>query len=205
MPGCRRGRRCVHHRLGRARLDFQSGEQRRVDLGAVEVGHHHPRRELRQLGGHADEDRLSRRPRSGRPSRRPRSALPGRRPRRSVRPLTPGKKPWRRVVQHPEAPRIEVPPKVPRRGLVVSLAVASPPGTEKLTATGSVSTWPRADRIIRRGTRLIAGAPTGRPRPGLVIVPIPSPARRTCSRPAPWVCTSAVMRAPCSRGRRPRL
>ena len=74
---------------------------------------------------------------------------------------------------------------MPRRALVVSAAIVSPPGTEKVTSTGSVPTSARAARIMRLGTGLIAGAPTGRPRPGLVMVPIPSQARRTWSPSAP--------------------
>ena len=42
---------------------------------------------------------------------------------------------------------------------------------------GRVVTSAMAARIIRRGTGLMAGAPTGRPRPGLVTVPTPTPAR----------------------------
>jgi hypothetical protein len=48
-----------------------ASEQPRVDLGAVEVGPHHPRGELGQLAGHPDEDDLAhfalRRPAQGDP------------------------------------------------------------------------------------------------------------------------------------------
>ena len=51
--------------------------------------------------------------------------------------------------------------------------------------------------IMRRGTRLMAGAPTGRPRPGRVTVPMPGPARRSDdSFPAFAHDATAVMRAP---------
>jgi hypothetical protein len=55
---------------------------------------------------------------------------------------------------------------------------------------------PSAARIIRLGTGLIAGAPSANPRPSLVMVPTPSPARRTRSSPESAQRTSAVMRAP---------
>src|SRR5205807_8547448 len=58
-------------------------------------------------------------------------------------------------------------------------------------------TSPSAARIIFRGTGLMAGAPTGSPSPGSVIVPTPSPARRSCPETSAGPnSTVAVMRAP---------
>ena len=62
---------------------------------------------------------------------------------------------------------------MPRRALDVRAAMASPPGTETVSATGRSVTSPTAARIMRAGTGLMAGAPTGRPRPGRVTVPTP--------------------------------
>ena len=64
----------------------------------------------------------------------------------------------------------------------VRAAMASPPGTETVSATGRSVTSPTAARIMRAGTGLMAGAPTGRPRPGRVTVPTPGPA---CSSTVP--------------------
>ena len=63
----------------------------------------------------------------------------------------------------------------------------------------SPSTSRTASVIIRRGTGLIAGPPTVRPRPALVTVPTPTPARKTTSsagrtvtvRWAPWVTSGS--------------
>src|SRR5271165_3423582 len=101
-----------------------------------------------------------------------------------------------------------MPPVIPRRSLVVRAAIASPPGTEKTTRTGrspgraaagspvTPPTSARAARIIRRGTGLMAGPPTGRPSPGLVIVPIPGPLASSLSPAPSRQVTSAVIRAP---------
>ena len=52
---CGLGRRLHHPGGGRPGLDRQRAKQPRVDLKAVEAGHQHPRGELGQLAGHADE------------------------------------------------------------------------------------------------------------------------------------------------------
>jgi len=91
---------------------------------------------------------------------------------------------------------MEIPARIPSRALVVSAAIASPSGTEKVTTTDSGPTSPSAARIIRLGTGLIARAPSASPSPGLVMVPTPSPARRMLSSLASAQSTSAVMRAP---------
>ena len=67
----------------------------------------------------------------------------------------------------PVVPRIERPPIMPSRALTVRAASASPPGMETSTSTSpgapvSAATSPMAPAIIRRGTGLIAGSPTGR-------------------------------------------
>src|SRR5262249_5619661 len=81
--------------------------------------------------------------------------------------------------------------------LVVFAAIASPPGTEIVTSTGRSVTSLSAARIMRSGTGLIAGAPTGNPRPGFVIVPTPGPARRRVAHsPGAGHSTAAVTRAP---------
>ena len=52
---------------------------------------------------------------------------------------------------------------------------------------------------MRRGTSVIAGPPTGMPRPGLVTVPMPGPARSStfgCPAAPAAHSTVAVMRAP---------
>ncbi len=69
-----------------------------------------------------------------------------------------------------------MPPTMPRRALDVLAAMSSPPGTENVTASGASVTSARAAGIMRRGTGLMAGVPTARPRPGLVTVPTPAPA-----------------------------
>src|SRR5579884_3857428 len=97
----------------------------------------------------------------------------------------------------PVVPRMEMPPAMPRRALVVFSAICSPPGTEKTTSTDRSVTSDSAARIMRRGTGLIAGAPTGRPKPGKVMVPIPGPAtRREAFSPDGRHETDAVIRAP---------
>src|SRR5437763_9056036 len=92
---------------------------------------------------------------------------------------------------------MEMPPTIPRRSLVVLAAMSSPPGTENVTDTGRSTTSASAAAITRRGTGLIAGSPTARPSPGLVIVPTPGPAR-SCGPVDPVGAHSAeaVMRAP---------
>ncbi len=104
----------------------------------------------------------------------------------------------------PVVPRMEMPPTMPRRGLVVLRAMRSPPGT--LTTTRAPlpsrsSTSPTAAVIWRRGTGLMAGPPIGRPSPGRVTRPTPSPpsmrrpgsgSRKTRAvRWAPWVTSGS--------------
>ena len=98
----------------------------------------------------------------------------------------------------PVVPRIEIPPMMPSRALVVLRAICSPPGTEMtswtpcwLRSTASPTDWV----IIARGTGLIAGPPSSRPRPGLVTTPTPTPP--SSSRPgSSRQRTVAVSRAP---------
>src|SRR5829696_4208281 len=84
----------------------------------------------------------------------------------------------------PVVPRMEMPPTMPRRALVVFSAIFSPPGTLMTTRTPR-SSGSRASsteyEIIRRGTAFMAGPPTGSPSPGLVTTPTPSP--RSSSSP----------------------
>src|SRR6266568_4534813 len=78
----------------------------------------------------------------------------------------------------PVVPRIEMPPTIPSLGLVVLRAIHSPSGTLITTSappSSRSSASPTAAVIWRRGTGLIAGPPTTRPRPGRVTVPTPSP------------------------------
>ncbi len=99
----------------------------------------------------------------------------------------------------PVVPRIEMPPMMPSRLLVVLRAITSPSGTEITTRTplswlssASVTAWV----IIARGVGLMAGPPSSRPRPGLVTTPTPSPPSR--SRPgSSRQDTVAVTCAPC--------
>jgi hypothetical protein len=77
----------------------------------------------------------------------------------------------------PVVPRMEIPPTMPSRSLDVLAAMSSPPGTDRTTSTARPVTSPTDARIMRAGTRLTAGAPTGRPNPGRVTVPTPGPAR----------------------------
>jgi hypothetical protein len=78
----------------------------------------------------------------------------------------------------PVVPRIEIPPTIPSRRLVVFLAMRSPSGTPTTTLApariGSM-TSETALVIWARGTGLIAGRPTSRPSPSLVTIPTPSP------------------------------
>ena len=115
----------------------------------------------------------------------------------------------------PVVPRMDSPPSMPRRGFQVRRASSSPPSTPISTIT---SASPTASRIMRRGTGLMAGSPTGTGRPGSVTVPTPGPARNSTPEPrapyrtvartsAPWVTsgsspaslTTPAMAAPCSR------
>src|SRR6185437_6865574 len=96
----------------------------------------------------------------------------------------------------PVVPRIEMPPRMPSRRLVVLRAITSPPGTEITTRSmRSSAAGPRlssaassasltARSIIARGTGLIAGPPISRPRPGLVTTPTPSPPSSCIAPPA---------------------
>src|ERR687890_418956 len=84
----------------------------------------------------------------------------------------------------PVVPRMEMPPTMPRRALVVFSAIFSPPGTLMRTRTPRWSgsrTSSTEYEIIRRGTAFMAGPPTGSPSPGLVTRPTPSP--RSSSSP----------------------
>ena len=84
----------------------------------------------------------------------------------------------------PVVPKIEMPPSMPNRGLKVFFASVSPSGAEITTyrppvypsrpQTSSTVSW-----IIRRGTELMAAAPTGWSRPGLVTRPTPCPPSMT--------------------------
>jgi len=102
----------------------------------------------------------------------------------------------------PVVPRIEMPPRMPRRGFQVLGASRAPSGTitsmTRSPARPCVSaTSAIAVRIISRGTGLIAGSPGGSGRPGLVMRPTPSPARKVTPLPAaPWL-TRALIKAPC--------
>ncbi len=89
-----------------------------------------------------------------------------------------------------------MPPTMPSRAFDVFSAMAPPPGTENRISTGRSTTSPTAARIMRRGTELMAGAPTGRPKPGRVIVPTPGPARSSEDLSPCLHDTDAVMRAP---------
>src|SRR5215212_4819693 len=84
----------------------------------------------------------------------------------------------------PVVPRMEMPPTMPRRALVVFSAIFSPPGTLMTTRTPRWSgsrTSSTEYEIIRCGTAFMAGPPTGSPSPGLVTMPTPSP--RSSSSP----------------------
>src|SRR5215210_1336330 len=84
----------------------------------------------------------------------------------------------------PVVPRMEMPPTIPRRALVVFSAIFSPPGTLMTTRTPRSSgsrTSSMEYEIMRRGTAFMADPPTGSPSPGLVTTPTPSP--RSSSRP----------------------
>ena len=59
----------------------------------------------------------------------------------------------------PVVPRIEIPPTIPSRSLVVLAAIACPPGTEKVTTSGRSVTSASAAAIMALGTGLMAGAP----------------------------------------------
>ena len=80
----------------------------------------------------------------------------------------------------PLVPKMEMPPRMPSRGLKVFWARAAPSGTEITTSrpkTGSVSSRASctARSIMERGPGLMAASPTGTFRPGLVTRPTPSP------------------------------
>ena len=80
----------------------------------------------------------------------------------------------------PVVPRMEMPPSMPRRGLKVFFASASPSGAEIVTSMPpsyptSMQTSRTFSSIIFRGTELIAAAPTGWSSPGFITRPTPSP------------------------------
>src|SRR5487761_987779 len=86
----------------------------------------------------------------------------------------------------PVVPRIESPPVMPSRPLRVLSARAEPSRTPTVTVThggGSVRVSRTERAIIRRGTGLMAGPPTGRPRPGRGTRPTPPPARSRIADP----------------------
>ena len=79
---------------------------------------------------------------------------------------------------------------------MVWVAISSPSGTDRVTMSGSVVTSSSASRIIRSGTAVMDGPPTASPRPGLVTVPTPGPAKKRVSWSARPMLTLAVTRAP---------
>ena len=88
----------------------------------------------------------------------------------------------------PVVPRIERPPTMPRRGFQVFSASRSPSRTPISTTTSpaapcAAATSATVSHIIRRGTGLIAGSPTGTGSPGRVTVPTPGPARNSTPHP----------------------
>ena len=99
----------------------------------------------------------------------------------------------------PVVPRIEMPPMMPSLALVVLRAIFSPSGTEMIIWTPLLfrsTASPTAWVIIARGTGLMAGPPSSRPRPGLVTTPTPTPP--SSSIPGSLrQRTVAVSRAPC--------
>src|SRR5579884_3395325 len=79
---------------------------------------------------------------------------------------------------------MERPPTIPSRPFSVRRARRSPSRTEIVTRTGGAPSVSRTARaIMRRGTGLIAGPPTGMPRPGRVTTPTPVPARSSTAAP----------------------
>ena len=101
----------------------------------------------------------------------------------------------------PVVPRIESPPRMPRRALVVFSASASPPGIDTVISTSPVTPWAAAREatmscIIRRGAGLIAGSPMESSNPGRVTVPTPAPARKRTPEPSGAVTTVTTISAP---------
>ncbi len=77
---------------------------------------------------------------------------------------------------------MEIPPSMPRRGFQVLTASSPPPGTDISTSKSgaillALAISSTTSRINARGTGLIAGSPGASGRPGLVMVPTPSPAQ----------------------------
>ena len=99
----------------------------------------------------------------------------------------------------PVVPRIEMPPMMPSLALVVLRAIFSPSGTEMIIW---IPRWARSMTsptdwvIIARGTGLMAGPPSSRPRPGLVTTPTPTPPSSSIPGSSRQR-TVAVSRAPC--------
>ena len=101
----------------------------------------------------------------------------------------------------PVVPRIDSPPTMPRRPLVVRAASTSPPGIASVTSRSPASPRSRAISATRcpislRGPGLIAGSPTDRGNPGRVTTPTPSPAMNSTPEPASPRQTEARIRAP---------
>ena len=101
-----------------------------------------------------------------------------------------------------------MPPTMPRRAFDVLAAIASPPGTENVTTHGPVGDLGQRRRgSCGAGTGLIAGAPTGSPSPGLVMVPDAVAGRELGASVAPSRPLDdrpSCGRRGCSRGRRRR-
>jgi hypothetical protein len=97
----------------------------------------------------------------------------------------------------PVVPRMDSPPRIPRRGFHVWVASSSPSSTEISTTTSPMPVSATTPRISSRGTGLIAGSPTGSGRPGLVTVPTPGPARNVTPLPGGPGRTVARIVAPC--------
>ena len=78
----------------------------------------------------------------------------------------------------PEVPIMEIPPTMPSLGLKVRRASSSPPGTEIVTSSPPPYSADSSRAIICLGAGLMAGSPTGSPKPGSVTFPTPFPCRK---------------------------
>ena len=100
----------------------------------------------------------------------------------------------------PLVPKTDMPPSMPRRGLNVRAARATPSGMEMVTTRPPVYPWAcaaaqAASRIMARGIELMAAAPTGWSSPALVTRPTPTPPSITTSEPS-LSATRAMTRTP---------
>ncbi len=193
------GQREPRDRVPREVLERGAGEVAHVEDGAVGQRVALARGALRRVAG----------------ARRARARARPRRPRRSPAGSRRSRPSTNTARRRRSCPGSTARPRCPGAGSRCGGRAPPRPRRRSRTIT---SASPTASRIIRRGTGLMAGSPTGTGRPGSVTVPTPGPARNSTPEPrapcrtvartsAPWVTsgsspaslTTPAVAAPCSR------